>query len=263
MLALCLVLPQALRGQSDTLSPGPLVTDRPDQTESTNIVPRGFVQIEAGWSLEAARDAGVSVHTHTLPGMLARVGLSRALEARFGFTGFQLTSPAPAAGGSSGLGDAELGFKYRVATARGWAPEVALIGAVSVPTGSTGVTSGRLDPSFLLTLSRPLGDRWSVGSNLGSSWTTTDASGSRTTVVDLTYTLTLGAGLLERIGMFAETFGSARVQGGTASLTVDGGFTWLVRDNLQLDLSAGRGIDGGGAVGHWLVAAGAAVRFPR
>ena len=251
-----------LCAQAGPAGPGPVVTDRPDKTESTSIVPRGYAQLEAGWSLETVEAAGTSLHTHSVPGVLARVGLSNRLEARIGFAGFQLTNQT-GLGGAEGLGDAELGFKYRLASARGALPDVAVIGAVSVPTGADGVTSGRVDPTVLVTLSRPLGERVSVGSNLGSSWTTTDnGQGGRTTLVDLTYTLSFGVALSGRVGTFAETFGSLPAGDGTAAHHLDGGVTFLVRDNLQLDLSVGRGIAGAGA-SDWFLGAGVSLRVPR
>lgn len=258
---LLLVAPAVLEAQADAARPGPVVTDRPDKTESTGIVPRGYAQLEAGWSLETMDAAGASLHTHTVPGLLARVGVLDALEARFGFEGFQLTNQG--ALGAEGLADLELGFKYRLASARGWLPDIAVIAAVSLPTGAEEVTSGRVDPSVLLTVSRPLGDRVSVGSNLGSSWITTDdGRGGRTTLVDLTYTLSFGFTLSERVAAFGETFGSLPADGGDAAHHVDGGFTLLVRDNLQLDLSVGHGVGGAGA-SDWFVGAGVAVRLPR
>lgn len=261
LLAVLLVTPAVLDAQVDGARPGPVVTDRPDKTESTSIVPRGFAQFEAGWSLETVDIAGGALHTHTVPGLLARVGVAGPLEARFGFEGFQLTNQG--ARGAEGPADVELGFKYRLAAAKGWMPAIALIGAVSLPTGADGVSSGRVDPAVLLTLSRPLGARVSVGSNLGSSWTTMDnGSGGRTTLVDLTYTLSFGFALSDRVGAFTETFGSVPADGGEAGHHVDGGVTVLVRDNLQLDLSLGRGVAGPGAA-DWFVGAGIAVRLPR
>jgi hypothetical protein len=53
-----------------------LVTDRPDQTESTEIVPKGFVQTELGLGDADGADA-------TFAG-LARIGLSERIELRVG-----------------------------------------------------------------------------------------------------------------------------------------------------------------------------------
>ncbi len=258
----CFASARSAHAQAERAAPGPLVTDRPDKTESTSIVPRGLAQVEAGWALETVSLSGTSLHTHTVPGVLARVGVLSALEARVGFDGFQLTNQ-PAAFGGEGFGDVELGFKYRLVKAQGALPDIALIAAVSVPTGADGVTSGRVDPTVLLTLSRPISARVSVGSNLGSAWSTTDNGlGGRTTVVDLTYTLSFGVTLADRVGVFAETFGSLPADNGEAAHHVDGGCTFLVRDNLQLDVSVGRGIAGAGA-SDWFVGAGVSVRLPR
>ncbi|MBI2537251.1 MAG: hypothetical protein HYW06_09900 [Gemmatimonadetes bacterium] len=51
----CFAVARSADAQSDTAAPGPVVTDRPDKTESTSIVPRGCAQLEAGWSLETVR----------------------------------------------------------------------------------------------------------------------------------------------------------------------------------------------------------------
>lgn len=258
----CLAAARSAHAQAGPTRPGPVVTDRPDKTESTSIVPRGFAQLEGGWSLQTVDLVGASLHTHTVPGMLARVGVLDALEARVGFDGFQLTNQ-PAALGGDGLEDLELGLKYRLATARGALPDIALIGAISVPTGADGVSSERADPTVLLTASRPLSERVSVGSNLGASWATTaNASGGRITLLDLTYTLSFGFALSEQVGAFAETFGRVPANGGEAAHHLDGGLTFLVRDNLQFDVSLGRGVAGAGAA-DWLVGAGLAVRLPR
>lgn len=266
---LWLAWPRGLPAQADTTRSGPLVTDRPDQTEATAIISRGFVQLETGWFLEVETQAGggggggAAVFTHTVPGILSRVGLLPRLEGRIGFAGFQFaTGGAPGGAGSGGWGDMELGFKYGVARGRGWMPEAAIIGAVSVPTGSESVTSGRLDPSVLLAFSHSVSDRLSVGYNLGSSWTRADdGRGGRTSLLDLVYTLSLGIALGGRVGMFLETFGNVPVKQSVAARAADGGFTWQLSDNLQLDASGGVGL--GGAASNWFAGAGVSVRLPR
>jgi len=51
-----------------------LVTDRPDQTESSVVVSPGYVQIETGWSLSRHQEGGVHTNTHAFPGTLFRIG---------------------------------------------------------------------------------------------------------------------------------------------------------------------------------------------
>lgn len=59
----------------EKVSPKPeLVTDRPDQTESSAVVPPGYVQVETGWSLSRNQEGGIRTNTHAFPGTLFRIG---------------------------------------------------------------------------------------------------------------------------------------------------------------------------------------------
>lgn len=243
--------------------PGPLVTDRPDQTESTNIIAVGFVQLEAGWTLDHERAGGLTVRTHAVPGMLARVGLTDRLEGRLGFAGFQTTDTEGLGTTTSGLGDMELGFKYRLLDGSGGVPTIALIGAVSVPTGEQGVSSERLDPGVLVVFANELSERVSLGYNLGTAWSSVDdGAGGRTALMDLIYTVSIGVGLTDRFAMFAESFGAIAVSDRSEQThAFDGGFTYQLTDAFQVDVSTGVGLNA--AASDWFVGAGIAVRLPR
>src|SRR6185295_10442814 len=58
------------------------VTDRPDFTESSAVVGKGFVQLEMGTTVEVDRAAGTSHRTVTLPLGLVRVGFGSRAEFR-------------------------------------------------------------------------------------------------------------------------------------------------------------------------------------
>jgi hypothetical protein len=61
-----------------------MVTDRPDFTESASVVPRGRVQLEAGYTYARDEDAGV-LAAHSYPEALARIGVvDDRLELRLG-----------------------------------------------------------------------------------------------------------------------------------------------------------------------------------
>ena len=57
-----------------------LITDRPDQTESSVVVPPGYVQIETGWSLSRDDEGGIRSETHQFPGTLFRIGAFNRME---------------------------------------------------------------------------------------------------------------------------------------------------------------------------------------
>ena len=67
--------------------PPELVTDRPDFTESSEVVERGAVQIETGFTLESNVSEGEELRGITVPAVLARIGLGHRVEVRFGGDG--------------------------------------------------------------------------------------------------------------------------------------------------------------------------------
>lgn len=245
--------------------PGPLITDRPDQTESAAVVPRGLVQIEGGWGYARDVEAGVEVQAHTLPQMLLRIGIVQGLEGRVGFAGWTRTEVETVSGAStaSGVGDIDLGFKYRLAHARGARPDIAFIGTVTLPTGEADFGSERADPSFRLAFANELGERVGLGYNVGAAWTSVPgASGGTETNVDAVYTVAFGFSLTDQVGAFAESFGTFALSDGSSSAhSLDGGLTLLVSDNLQLDLSGGVGLND--AAADWFVGAGISARLPK
>jgi len=64
-----------------------LVTDRPDQTESSVTVPIGHVQVEAGWTMTRNEEGTTTVDVHEVPGVLVRTGIHERIELRLGWSG--------------------------------------------------------------------------------------------------------------------------------------------------------------------------------
>jgi hypothetical protein len=255
--------------------PGPIVTDRPDQTESAESVPSGSFQFELGWTYALDREDGIEVRTHSVPAALLRVGLGSGLEARLGFAGWisqEQNGSDPLLDRSFdesavGTGDADLGFKWQIAELESAGTRVALLGSVSLPIGDQGLGSERADPAFRLAISNELSDRVSLGYNAGVQWETIDGSPDaavRTldTQADLLYTVAIGFGLTDRLGAFVEGFGLlGLIEDRPDRHNLDGGFTLLLSDTIQLDASAGLGLNA--AADDWFVSAGVSSRFPR
>jgi hypothetical protein len=227
-------------------------------------VPSGHWQLETGWTFARDQGGGTSTESHELPGTLLRVGVARAWELRFGWSG--LIREEIGAGGrsatSEGTGDGELGAKVYLRGERGAAPEMALLFGTSVPIGEDDRSSERFDPSLRLSLAHTLTDRLSLGYNLGLEWeTSTPAPGERHTLSRALYTLALGIGLTERTGAFVELFGDlGGSAGGGPAHSFDGGFTWLLKDTVQLDAAGGVGLSD--AADDWFVGLGISLRFP-
>ena len=75
------------------------------------------------------------------------------------------------------------------------------------------------------------------------------------------WTAALGIGATERVGFFVEAFGDSGLSDdGPTETALDGGVTFLIRPNVQLDVFVGAGISD--AAPDWLAGAGVSFRLP-
>ncbi len=97
--------------------------------------------------------------------------------------------------------------------------------------------------------------------NIGIETFTQDDGFDEDTVAAAIYTATLGFGLTDSLGAFLEIYGEIGLSaGGSPRHLFDGGFTYLVRDNVQLDIVAGIGISD--PADDWFVGIGVSFRLP-
>jgi len=241
-----------------------LVTDRPDQTESSQTVPPGYVQMEYGWT-HVEDDESVDMKADSFPETLFRVGIVNDLELRLGFSGYvweEIDAPAAPSQRNDGAGDMELGIKYKLSDERGWRPQTALLAGTTLPTGARAFSNERLDPSLRLACSHTLSDTTGFGYNLAGIWQSEeDEAGDRDTKASLAYSVVLGTALSPRLGTFIEFFGEAPTGEGKPANSIDGGFTYLLADNLQVDLLGGVALSE--AADDWFFGAGIVWRLPR
>ena len=239
-----------------------LVTDRPDQTESSVTVPAGHWQLEAGWTFTHDEEDGLQVESHEAPGTLLRVGIAERWELRFGWSGWvhEDVQSGSLRQESEGVGDAEVGAKVYLREQRGGSPEIALLFSTSVPLGDGDLTSDEFDPAFRFSLSHTFNERLSLGYNLGVNWATSGGADSSTLSRGI-YTVALGLAIDDRTGAFVELFGDVALSDrGSPSHSIDGGFTFLLTETLQLDLAGGLGLSD--VAPDWFVGAGVSFRLP-
>jgi hypothetical protein len=242
-----------------------LVTDRPDQTESAVVVPPGYFQLELGWFALRQDDDGHRLEIRQVPGTLVRIGVTEAFELRLGWRGVisEEARNEEHQADRSGAGDSDLGAKFLLHRGSGIRPQVALLVGTSLPTGDDDFTTDRLDPAFRFSVAHDLSSGLALGYNLGMAWTSeVDDRGQSTSLSEFFYTLALGIDLSSRWGTYVEAFGGipASAEGGPTH-SLDAGITYLVRPNLQLDLTAGGGLSD--AADDGFIGLGLSVRFPR
>lgn len=239
--ALALLLSAAASAQ-------PLVTDRPDLTESAVTIAPGRVQIEAGAIYE---DAGSGFSAFAVPTALVRVGVLPFLEVRLGAPDFlRVETPL---GSDEGIGDPSIGAKLAVGAVAG--VDLALLAETSLPLGDDDLNPDRTVPSVLLIAGTDLGPAFSLGAQGGITYNEPGLEGA-----DLSATLVLGYALDDQIGAFTELAVIDRIdEDAPAALLVHTGATLLLSDEAQLDAHVGAGLSD--TAPELLVGVGASVRL--
>lgn len=233
--ALLLFLPCPALAQTQ-----PLVTDRPDFTESPFVVPPGSIQIELGLTRRIDR----SMAETSGPEALIRWSPARRLEIRF--------EPPGYLHGVSlrGYTDASIGTKIEAGQFGNWS--LGIIASMGLPTGDEHVSANRLIPGLILAAGRDLSDAWTVGTQ--GSVARSEAGGG----IVLASTLVVGRTLAPGLGAFLEV-AAEREPNAPAIKGVHTGFTVLLSPLLQLDIHATREL--GRAGGAHAVGLGLSTRF--
>jgi hypothetical protein len=231
----------------------PIVTDRPDFTESVDTVPEHMVQVEGGYTFTQ-----VNAHetSHSIGELLVRVATGSRSELRIGVNSFGIANGA--SGRERGLEDLDLGVKLKVRDAVGMGfrrPAVSVIALTSLPTGTGAARGTELQPTVKLCLAGSLSSRLDLNVNANYSYIA-DSSGHYS---QLTPTASLGYSMTDRLGGFVELYSLFPLGDRVATHYADTGLSYLLNNNTQVDVRVGGGLNS--AADDLFVGTGLAVRF--
>jgi hypothetical protein len=250
----------------------PLETDRPDFTEASSVVGAGRIQWEMGYTYVHNDDDGILTRTHSAPEVLCRIGLTENLELRLAWN--YLVEREDDFGVISeidGAEDLEVGVKIALTEQHHWFPETALILAITTPTGRNEFSNEEV------TFGMSLLYGWDLPCDFNCGGSTIYGNPSEHTTLALAslpdaelfdrhnlfaQSFTIGVPVLsdwwrmylEYFGIFTEGLSSDVPQN-----YFNGGFTWLLTNDLQLDWRAGVGLNH--AADDFFTGAGAAWRY--
>lgn len=241
LMLVLLATPPLAFSSGPLLGQEPLVTDRPDFTESAVSIVPGRVQVEAGATFES----GDEVDAWSVGELLARIGVISGVELRVGVPSWIDVD------GLDGFDDAFLGGKVEIPASDTWG--TAVLFGTTVPVGDEEVAAAEWQPEVVFALERDLSERVGVGFNGG--WSRPVEGEER--VDELFGSAAVGFDLGGGWGAFGETFGF--VTDGDGRAFVNGGITRLIGLDLQLDARVGAGV--GGASDVWFAGVGFSRRW--
>ena len=224
----------------------PLESDRPDFTDSPKTVGRGRLQIESGYQFTRGIEGDLTDNAHDLPELLVRYGVAERLELRVAWDpGFVFDRHLDVNSGQfvsdNGGTDIELGFKYALTKQDHWRPESGVIVMISAPVGAAAQTSGQVDTLVNYLYSWQLNKKFSLGCSSGCLWT----AESSDHFTRLSQSASLDYDLTEKLHIYNEAYGLFRIDfhEDRPQYYYDGGVTYLVTPNFQLDWRAGVGLN--------------------
>ena len=190
-------------------------TDRPDQTEGTHVLRNGDFQIESGWTFNS--DGG-SLNN------LLRIGTFKGIELRFSTN--LISDHEDMTGLFPSLDNLEFGAKFKILDKKETLTKISFLSHLSVSTEYSDNSGGLLNR---ILVSHELSESFELAYNLGYSKYFEQDNGL------LVYSLVV-AKSFGNLGAFVEIFGDSYSNW-------DLGITYLIKDNLQADISYGQGIN--------------------
>jgi len=219
---------------STKLAAQEIITDRPDQTESSTSIPWKSIQIEAGLQLSNSKDFGISEKEFVFPTVLFRYGVFRRIELRM-VNQLERVKNESLNYSTTGFSDIELGVKFQILKKEDINTQIAFLTHLVIPSAKEGISNDKFGMVNKIAVSHNLSDNIGLGYNLGYDYFGTGKG-------NLIYSAAVGWGLSDRFSVYAETFGAA----GEFSdwiVNIDAGATFLIQNNLQLDFSFGTGLN--------------------
>jgi len=236
----------------------PIMTDRPDFTESPVTLYKGFIQIETGalYTNEKFNDASLSVENNRLSifSTLVRIGLTDYFELRLGGEYLNLKEKTGGIENSSnGLNALLAGGKVQLLSSENSFADIGLLCELLLPIGSENFKPETTEPRVYLAVNHNLPSGFALSYNYGMQYVSSDDNyfhfGS----------LSVSNQISSDFGVFVETFGF--IQKSVLPKTyLDAGIMYLFTPKTQMDIYLGSDLTQN--FNSFFVGVGFSIRFP-
>lgn len=210
---------------------GTIQTDRPDQTESPYIVPKNFIQVETGILFESNQQNEYIIQH---PNLLFKYGVHDRVELRFVS---ELATLSTENFIKTSINTLAIGLKTKITEENGIIPKTSLIIHFNIPYQFKKKNQIQyIFPDFRFLMQHQISEKLNLSYNIGIEW---DIEHQKPSYI---YTLTMGYSIHDKIGCYIEAYGFFQNKE-YPNFNIDGGFTYLVNPNIQLDISASKSLN--------------------
>jgi len=202
--------------------------DRPDQTNSTYTIEKGYLQLEDGFFLEKEKANNSSVNTYGLQDAAWRLGLGKKIE--FDLL-YQWTQVSDIALKTQDTGiSTTAGFKYNLGRQKGGLPSLAVSGTICPPFLTSKVfRSDHTQYSATLLFQNDF-NKAELGYNAGFTM-------ERNVPVQWIYTISFDKEFSDKFSGYIEHYSSFQKK--DSEISFDSGLAYSASDLLELDLAGG------------------------
>lgn len=224
----------------DTLIEAPIATDRPGAGTSPGLVKKGSLQLETGAEYEHYDNGSLESKVWTFNTTLLRFGLLDNLELRLGWDFQEVKTEIRGVklrDIQSGYTPLLAGLKLGVTEESGLLPQIGIIAHLFLPfSAGNDYKPYNTGGEVLLAFANTLDENSNLAYAVGASW------GNDSAELNYSYVLSYGRSLTKKLDGFVEVYG-VLPENSSGQNSWDMGFTYLLNNDLQLDISLGTGFD--------------------
>ncbi|MBU2556596.1 MAG: transporter [Bacteroidetes bacterium] len=212
-------------------------SDRPGIGDGASTLEQKSFQLETGFEMAQFQPGkNEAFNSTSLPLVLLRYGISDWAELRL-IQSYQFTDRPNLTGNYklNGFSNISIGTKLKLSDNSSKGVQTAVLLEVVAPTGSADVAADKFLISLRYLHSWDFAAQWNLGSNIGTYW-------AEEQDLSLTYSFALGYAISESWSVFVEPFGAFFLMN-EFNIALDGGVTYLLNNTMQVDFSAGKGIN--------------------
>jgi len=177
---------------------------------------------------------GISERQTLAPSTLFRYGITNGIEIRV-VSQFESIKNRNTSEKENGISDLEIGTKFQIFQRENVNTEVAFLSHLILPTGAKDVTIDNFGTINKLSISHTISEKVGIGYNVGYDYFGRGKG-------DFTYSLAMAIGLTPKLGIYLEPYGGI-IELDNHEANFDAGITYLIKDDFQLDVSFGTGIN--------------------
>jgi hypothetical protein len=216
-----------------------IITEAPSVSASAISVPKNSFQIESSFGISSSYTNGYSYTNLTIPSNLFRLGITNRLELRV-TNGLNLRiNNGP---NSLRFSPFQIGGKFQFIKYSERRSSLALIVNANIPSPNSSFRQYNSNLAF----SQRIKSRHTIGVNLGYGISFSKIAIAPTNYHRANYSAIYTYKLNSKLSVFGELFGTYGKYNSNPfndnNFSTDFGFMYLVRDNIQIDYSYGRGL---------------------